>query len=56
MRVCQTRIKLSQITAVTNKGELRWMVVDGAVNAPTFLRFLERLSRDTRGKILWAGG
>src|SRR4030095_15205949 len=51
VRVCQTRIKLSLITAVTNKGELRWMVVDGAVNAPTFIRFLGRLIRDARGKV-----
>jgi transposase len=51
VRVCQTRIKLSLITAVTNKGELRWMGVDGAVNAPTFLRFLERLIRGARGKV-----
>jgi transposase len=51
VRVCQTRIKLSLITAVTNKGKLRWMVVDGAVNAPTFLRFLERLIREARGKV-----
>jgi transposase len=51
VRVCQTRIKLSLITAVTNKGELRWMIVDGAVNAPTFIQFLERLIRDARGKV-----
>jgi transposase len=51
VRVCRTRIKLSLITAVTNRGKLRWMVVDGAVNAPTFLRFLERLVRDTRSKV-----
>jgi transposase len=51
VRVCQTRIKLSLITAVTNTGELRWMGVDGAVNAPTFLRFLERLIRGARGKV-----
>src|SRR5215203_4385280 len=51
VRVCQTRIKLSLITAVTNKGELRWMIVDGAVNGPTFLRFLERLIREARGKV-----
>ena len=51
MRVCRTRIKLSLITAATNKGELRWMIVDGAVNAPTFLRFLERLIRESRRKI-----
>jgi transposase len=51
VRVCQTRIKLSLITAVTNKGEPRWMIVDGAVNGPTFLRFLERLIREARGKV-----
>ena len=51
VRVCRTRIKLSLITAATNRGELRWMIVDGAVNAPTFLRFLERLIRDAQGKV-----
>src|SRR4051812_11806076 len=51
VRVCQTRIKLSLITAVTNQGKLRWMVVDGAVNAPAFLRFLKRLIREARGKV-----
>jgi transposase len=51
VRVCQTRIKLSLITAVTNRGELRWMVVDGAANAPTFVHFLERLVREARGKV-----
>jgi len=51
VRVCRTRIKPSPITAAANKGELRWMIVDGAVNAPTFLRFLERLIRDARGKV-----
>ena len=51
VRVCQTRIKLSLITAVTNRGKLRWMVVDGAVNAPTFIRFLERLIREARRKV-----
>src|SRR3712207_5281611 len=51
VRVCQTRIKLSLITAVTNRGELRWMIVDGAVNAPIFVHFLERLVREARGKV-----
>src|SRR5918997_1338884 len=51
VRVCQTRIKLSLITAVTNRGELRWMIVDGAVNGPTFIRFLARLIRDARGQV-----
>src|SRR5919199_2089378 len=51
VRVCHKRAGLSLISAVTNRGELRWMVVDGAVNAPTFIRFLERLIRDARGKV-----
>ena len=51
VRVCHRRAGLSLISAVTNKGELRWMIVDGAVNAPTFIRFLERLIREARGKV-----
>src|SRR5215211_4219418 len=48
VRVCQRRASLSLISAVANKGELRWMVVDGAVNAPTLLA---RLIRDARRKV-----
>jgi transposase len=51
VRVCHKRAGLSLIPAVTNRGELRWMVVDGAVNAPAFIRFLERLVRDARCRI-----
>jgi len=51
VRVCHKRAGLSLISAVANKGELRWMVADGAVNAPTFIRFLQRLIRDARRKI-----
>ena len=51
VRVCHRRAGLSLISAVTNRGELRWMVVDGAVNAPAFIRFLERLVRDARCRI-----
>src|SRR3954453_4433270 len=51
VRAAQTRFKMSLITAVTNQGKLRWMVVDGAVNGPTFIRFLERLIREARGKV-----
>jgi transposase len=50
VRVCHRRAKLSLISAVANRGELRWMVVDGAVKAPTFIRFLQRLVRDARRK------
>ena len=51
VRVCHKRAGLSLISAVTNRGELRWMVADGAVNAPTFIRFLQRLIRDARRKV-----
>jgi hypothetical protein len=51
VRVCRKRAGLSLISAVTNRGELRWMVADGAVNAPTFIRFLQRLIRDARRKV-----
>jgi transposase len=51
VRVCHRRAGLSLLSAVTNKGELRWMVVDGAVKAPALVRFLGRLVRDTGRKV-----
>ena len=46
VRVRQKRTSLGLISALTNRGELRWMVIDGAVKAPTLIRFLGRLVRD----------
>src|SRR3712207_6555778 len=46
VRVCHKRAGLSLISAVANKGELRWMVVDGAVKAPDLIRFLRRRSEE----------
>jgi transposase len=51
VRVCHKRAGLSLISAVTNRGELRWMIVEGAVNAPTLIRFLRRLVREARRKV-----
>ena len=51
VRVCRKRAGLSLLSAVTNRGKLRWMVVDGAVDAPTFIRFLERLVREARCEV-----
>ncbi len=45
------RAGVGLISAVTNKGELRWMVLDGAIKAPTLIRFLDRLIRDAGGKV-----
>jgi transposase len=51
VRVCQKRAGLSLLSAVTNKGELRWMVLDGAVKAPALIRFFRRMTRDARRKV-----
>ena len=51
VRVCHKRAGLSLIAAVTNKGEVRWMICEGAVTAPVVIGFLRRLIRNARGKI-----
>ncbi len=51
VRVNHKRAGLGLISAVTNKGELRWMVLDSAVKAPSLLRFLARLVRDADRKV-----
>ena len=37
---------------MTNKGELRWMLLDGAVKAPSLIRFMQRLVEDAGRKVL----
>ena len=39
------RANVGLVSAVTNRGEVRWMVLDGAIKAPSLIRFLERLVR-----------
>src|SRR3954451_7916886 len=51
VRVNHKRANLGLISAVTNKGELRWMVLDSAIKAPDLLRFLARLVRDAGQKV-----
>jgi transposase len=51
VRVRQKRAGLGLTSALTNKGELRWMVLDGAVKAPTLIGFLGRLARDVGRKV-----
>jgi transposase len=51
IRVNHKRAGLGLISAVTNKGELRWMVLDGAIKASILIRFLARLVRDAGGKV-----
>lgn len=51
VRPCHKRAGMGLISAVTNKGELRWMVLDGAIRAPTLIRFLDRLIREVGCKV-----
>jgi transposase len=51
VRVNHKRANLGLISAVTNKGGLRWMVLDSAITAPDLLRFLARLVRDADRKV-----
>ena len=42
---------LSMVSAITNKGKVHWMIVDGAVNSERFIEFLQRLVRQARRKV-----
>jgi transposase len=41
------RFSMNMISAISNRGEMRFMVVDGSVNADAFIEFLKRLIIDT---------
>jgi hypothetical protein len=47
----QRRIGLGLISAVSNRGELRWKVRDGTIKAPVLIGVLQRLIRDVRRKV-----
>lgn len=42
---------LTMVSAITNKGKIQWMIVDGAVNIDRFIDFLKRLIKYSRRKI-----
>ena len=46
-----TRRTLSMISAVTNRGTLRFMLYQGTLNTALFLTFLQRLLRSAAGKV-----
>jgi transposase len=52
VRPCQKRASVGVISAVTNEGELRWMVLNGALTAVVLIMFLQRLIRDAGGKVV----
>lgn len=51
VRPSHRRANVGVISAVTNKGELRWRVLVGAINAPLLIDFLARLIRDADRKV-----
>ena len=51
VRPCQKRASVGVISAVTNEGELRWMVLNGALTAVVVIMFLQRLIRDAGCKV-----
>jgi transposase len=51
VRPSHKRAGLGLISALTNKGELRWMVLDCAINASSLIRFLGRLIQEADGKV-----
>src|SRR5450755_3514761 len=51
LRIPAKREGLSVISTVTNKGEMRWRIYSGAMNAKILTAFLERLTRNQHRKI-----
>jgi transposase len=52
VRPCHRRATVGLISAVTNKGEVRWMVLDRGITAVLLITFLERLIREAGCKVL----
>ena len=51
LRIKSRREGLSVISTVTNKGEMRWKIFSGAMNAKMLLDFLKRLTRRAGRKL-----
>lgn len=51
VRPCQKRASVGVISAVTNEGDLRWMVLNSALTAVLLITFLQRLIRDAGCKV-----
>lgn len=51
VRVNNKRHGLSIISTVTNKGQMRWRIFDGALNASILINFLRRLIKGAKKKV-----
>ncbi len=45
------RFSVSMISSLTNKGQLRFMIYEGGMNAKIFIKFLRRLIKDSSRKL-----
>ena len=51
MQPSHKRAGVGLISAISNKGVLRWMVLEGAITAAVLIVFLSRLIRDVGQKV-----
>lgn len=51
VRPCHRRERLGLISAVTNRGAVRWMVLKKAIRAPELIEFMRRLAREAQRKV-----
>ena len=51
VRPCHRRENVELISAVINKGAVRWMVLKKATDAPLLIEFMRRLVREARRKV-----
>jgi transposase len=51
LHVSAKRFSASMISSVTNQGKVRFMIYKGGMNVAIFIRFLERLIKDSQRKI-----
>lgn len=51
IRIRAKREGLSIISTVTNKGQMRWKIFDGALNADILIDFLRRLIKGAHKKV-----
>ena len=52
VRVANARFRLNMLAAISPEGDVSYMVHDGRTTSATFVRFPERIQRETDGKIL----
>lgn len=52
VRLRGQRFSTNMISSVTNQGKLRWMIYHDTLNSEVFIRFLDRLAKDSGRKVL----